>query len=196
MATTNLITRSHGDIVFQHGNGTPDHASPLGSEYVDLDTGLHYTNTGGVSWSSGGGGGGDMLAATYDPTGVAADCFDKANETGVNQVTGTHLSVTITGNVDDFSPVGYATANYFYIDTSNDRDWSGWEAPPAGVDRIVEGNNVSDKKIKFKNNDSGSVAANRMLLKEYGDKDCKKGEYFAFKYDHTASRWRPYARVG
>ena len=53
MATTNLSSSSSGDILIENGNGTPDHTSPLGSPYVDLDTGLHYVNTGGSTWSLG-----------------------------------------------------------------------------------------------------------------------------------------------
>ena len=141
----------------------------------------------------GGGGGGDMLAATYDPTGIASDCFDYANATGVTQITGTETSYTATGTVNNFN---IGTSNYLYVDMSNDRDWTGFVAPPAGVERIIRGINISDKKIKFQNNDGISSSANRLLLKEYGDKDCKKGEPFAFKYDHTANRWRPHVRIG
>jgi len=45
MATTNLQTFIANDIYEQTGNGTPDHSAPLGSRYVDLDTGLHYRNS-------------------------------------------------------------------------------------------------------------------------------------------------------
>ena len=140
-----------------------------------------------------GGGTGDMTKAVYDATNVNADAFDKANEIGVKQVTGGEISHTMTGNVDNFN---MGTANYLFVDTSNDREWTGFIAPPAGVERIIQGVNKSDKKIKFQNNDSSSSSSNRLLLKEYANKDCKKGEPFAFKYDHTSNRWRPYVRIG
>ena len=44
MATTNLITKSLGDVVTQSGNGEPDHVAPLGSVYSDKDTGTVWKN--------------------------------------------------------------------------------------------------------------------------------------------------------
>lgn len=44
MATTNLISKSLGDILTQSGNGSPDHTAPRGSLYVDEDTGTVYVN--------------------------------------------------------------------------------------------------------------------------------------------------------
>jgi len=109
MATTNLITRSHGDIVFQHGNGTPDHASPLGSEYVDLDTGLHYTNTGGTSW--GGGVSGDLLSTNNlsDVVNAAAALSNLNGETAFSKNTafnkdfGTTAGTVLEGNTTTIS---------------------------------------------------------------------------------------------
>lgn len=51
MATTNLITKSLGDVLTESGNGTPDHTSPLGSLYTDKDTGYVWRNVdGSTSW--------------------------------------------------------------------------------------------------------------------------------------------------
>jgi hypothetical protein len=51
MATTNLISKSLGDVLTESGNGTPDHTSPLGSLYTDKDTGKLWRNTdGATSW--------------------------------------------------------------------------------------------------------------------------------------------------
>jgi len=53
MATTNLISKSLGDILLESGNGTPNHTSPKGSLYVDQDTGKVYQNTNGsTSWQA------------------------------------------------------------------------------------------------------------------------------------------------
>lgn len=49
MATTNLISKSLGDILTQSGNGSPDHTAPSGSLYVDEDTGSLYINKNGVT---------------------------------------------------------------------------------------------------------------------------------------------------
>jgi len=48
MATTNLTSKSLGDILLQSGNGTPNHTSTRGSIYVDQDTGISYQNKDGV----------------------------------------------------------------------------------------------------------------------------------------------------
>jgi hypothetical protein len=51
MATTNLISKSLGDVLTESGNGTPDHTSPLGSLYSDKDTGVVWRNIdSGTSW--------------------------------------------------------------------------------------------------------------------------------------------------
>lgn len=52
MATTNLNSKSIGDVLAQSGNGTPDHTAPKGSIYSNLDTGSVHTNlTGSNVWS-------------------------------------------------------------------------------------------------------------------------------------------------
>ena len=50
MATTNLISKSLGDVLTESGNGTPDHSSPLGSLYTDKDSGKVWVNIGGTLW--------------------------------------------------------------------------------------------------------------------------------------------------
>lgn len=49
MATTNLITKSLGDILTESGNGSPDHVSPKGSLYTDKDTAKIYQNKDGTN---------------------------------------------------------------------------------------------------------------------------------------------------
>ncbi|MCK5616509.1 hypothetical protein KAR91_82365 [Candidatus Pacearchaeota archaeon] len=139
---------------------------------------------------------GDMLKSVYDPTNKSVDVYDYANATGVTQGTGGILTHTLTGTTDNFNPTNFLTYNYFIFDMTADRDFTGWEAPPAGVERIIRGVNVSDKKIKFKNNDSGSSAGNRLMLRDKADKDCKKGEPFGFRYLHSQSIWVTEIRIG
>lgn len=51
MATTNLISKSLGDVLTQSGGGSPDHISPKGSLYTDTVSGLLYQNLdGSTSW--------------------------------------------------------------------------------------------------------------------------------------------------
>ena len=49
MATTNLITKTIGDLTIQHGNGTPDHDASIGSLYLDKDTGIWNSNNDGLN---------------------------------------------------------------------------------------------------------------------------------------------------
>ena len=145
-------------------------------------------------------GNGDMLASIYDPTGQADDVYDYANALGITQVTGSIITApTLTGNVNDWNPTGFATANMIRVDLdSNNRQITGMIAPSAGVNRIVRINNLNtgSNDIKYMENDSGSVAANRFLLRDNADKSSKPNETAAFWYDHTSSRWRPLNRVG
>ena len=81
---------------------------------------------------------------------------------------------------------------------NGDRVITGFEAPSAGVNRVFGITNLSTSdNIKFKNNDSSSSAANRLLLRDNGpDKSLKENETGIFWYDHVSSRWRPYNRIG
>lgn len=54
MPTTKLQTLIANQMLVQCGNGVPDHDAPIYSTYVDLDTGIEYMNTDGVSrWMRG-----------------------------------------------------------------------------------------------------------------------------------------------
>lgn len=53
MATTNLNTKTIGDVNLQSGNGSPDHVALKGSLYTDIDTSTLYQNVdGNTSWIS------------------------------------------------------------------------------------------------------------------------------------------------
>lgn len=53
MSTTNLISKSLGDVLTESGNGVPNHTSPKGSLYVDKDSGRLYQNKDGLTtWFS------------------------------------------------------------------------------------------------------------------------------------------------
>lgn len=49
MATTNLVSQSYGDVLLESGSGTPDHTSPKGSIYVDIDAPTIYKNVDGAT---------------------------------------------------------------------------------------------------------------------------------------------------
>lgn len=53
MATTNLQTKTLGNVNLQSGTGSPDHVAPLGSLYVNEVTGTVYSNIdGSTTWIS------------------------------------------------------------------------------------------------------------------------------------------------
>ena len=106
---------------------------------------------------------------------------------------------TLTGNVDDYNPTGFSTCSIIRLDIdANNREITGFVAPAAGVNRIITVCNINAgiDDIKFKENDASSVAANRILLRDNGDKAIKANETAIFWYDHTSARWRPYNRIG
>jgi hypothetical protein len=55
--STNIRSQKIGDVYYQNGNGVPTHVAIIGTVYIDVDTGLFYTNRNGiVLWSEPGGG--------------------------------------------------------------------------------------------------------------------------------------------
>ena len=84
------------------------------------------------------------------------------------------------------------------INITSNRDITGIVAPSPGVNRVLGVTNLnnSNDDLKFEHNDSGSLAANRFLLRDAADKTIKPNETAWFWYDHLSSRWRPFNRVG
>jgi hypothetical protein len=120
-----------------------------------------------------------------------------AHATGITQMPSnqiTYYTETGGGSVD-IDNYDLGTSNVHFIDPdAHDRDFTGMVAPPAGVNRIVVIiNSGTDKKLKFKNNDSASTAANRMLLADESDFDLNKGASVQYIYNHDVSRWTTYS---
>ena len=166
------------------------------SDVINFITSLSITDSGGneteVTL-------GDMLKSVYDPTGIEADAFDYANAIGITQITDNIITPsTLNSDQDDYAPTDFATCNMIRQQINGDRTITGFEAPPAGVNRIFAITNIStSNNIKFKNNASSSSAANRLLLRDNGpDKSLKENETGIFWYDHTSSRYRVYNRIG
>jgi len=156
----------------------------------DTDTAYYWDSLDYASVT--GASGGDMDKSTYDPTGIDADAFNYENFIGLLQITSIVVSETLNNDKDNYNPTNFSSSNLLELDPiSSDRDITGFLAPPAGVIRIITIVNTSaTRKIKFKNNDSGSTAANRLLLRDNGDKDLKKQDSCRFYYDHNSNRWR------
>jgi hypothetical protein len=146
------------------------------------------------------GGVGDMLASIYDPSNLQLDVYDKANETGIEQITGSIITPPIlTATANNYNPPGFATANMIRQDiNSNNRSISGFVAPPLGVNRIIYINNINGTgdDLRFLNNSVLSLPENRILLRDNNNKSLKDNETAAFWYDHISQRWRPLNRVG
>ena len=138
-------------------------------------------------------------AAYSSVSGGSGGSVDRADLIGLNQITdGIITPPQLNSDQDDYSPTGFSTCNLIRQDINGDRVITGFVAPAAGVNRIFCNSNLSgSSNIKFKNNDSSSAAANRLLLRDNGpDKSIKENENAIFWYDHTSNRWRPYSRIG
>jgi len=179
---TQITTLANGDLV----EITQDTGG--GSYATKSITFLNYKNAIG---------GGDMLKATYDPTGKDADVYDYANSLGLTQMPTAQIrEYTESGggsvDFDNYDPTIYNV--HFINPASHDRDFTGIVAPSAGVNRIIVIINYgTNKKLKFKHNDSGSTAANRIMLADNSDFDLTKGGSVQFIYNHTENRWYTYS---
>jgi hypothetical protein len=86
MATTNLISRTLGDILIETGNGTPTHASPKGTMYTDQDSGIKYINlNSSTTWS-------DMTIVSFGEKYRTATSTLSPSTTGWTELT-TNLSL-------------------------------------------------------------------------------------------------------
>jgi hypothetical protein len=116
-----------------------------------------------------------------------------AHATGITQMPSAQINEVsiLSGSIDNYN---ISTYNVIFIDPGNsDRPFSGMEAPPAGVNRIVTIiNSGTNAKIKFENNNSSSVAANRILLADNNNFDLPRGGSVQFIYKHSSSRWITY----
>jgi len=134
------------------------------------------------------------LHPNYTASGFSLNILETASLDG-NIIT----PPTLTGNVDNYNPTGFSTCSIIRQDiNANNREITGFVAPAVGVNRIIAVCNINSGvlDIKFKENDSSSVAANRILLRDNADKSIKANETAIFWYDHTSTRWRPYNRIG
>jgi len=94
----------------------------------------------------------------------------------------------ITGNVDNYAPIGISAANFLRLRTSGNFTISGLIAPVPVSNQAIFICNVGLNQIIFKDNDAGSTAANRFLLG--GNKTVQINEGIILIYDKTSLRWR------
>ncbi len=142
---------------------------------------------------------GDMLASIYDPSNLQLDVYNKANETGIEQITGSIITPpTLTATANNYNPTGFATANMIRQDVNaNNRQITGFVAPALGVNRIIMINNINtaSNDIRFVNNSGSSIAGNRLLLRDNGSRSLRPNQTAMFWYDHISQRWRSLNRM-
>jgi len=133
----------------------------------------------------------------FEGVGVDSVIDEGGNKTTVN-ITGLDplQTCTLDGSSNIITPAQLVSEIRQNI--NGQRIITGFVAPAAGVNRVFAITNISgSSELKFKNNDSSSTAANRLLLRDNGpDKSLKENETAVFYYDHTSNRWRVYNRVG
>jgi hypothetical protein len=116
-----------------------------------------------------------------------------AHATGITQMPSAQINEVsiLSGSIDNYN---ISTYNVIFINPGNsDRPFSGMVAPPAGVNRIVAIiNSGTNAKIKFENNNTSSIAANRILLADNNNFDLPRGGSVQFIYKHSSSRWITY----
>lgn len=128
--------------------------------------------------------------------------INRRNRVGVGNtltIVGEITPPILTGNVDDYNPAGFEAGVLIRQDVdANNREITGWPAPPLGQLWMfaVTNINTGSLDIRFAHNDNGSVAANRILLRDNNQKSLKPNDTGWFYYDHTKTRWIPANRIG
>lgn len=86
MATTNLVSKTLGETYVQSGNGTPDHAAPIGAIYTDLNTNIVWVNnsTTGNMW-------------TFIPPAIYGELYLPTNSTTLTTPSGVNTFVSLSG---------------------------------------------------------------------------------------------------
>jgi hypothetical protein len=81
--STNIRSQKIGDVYYQNGNGVPTHVAIIGTVYIDVDTGLFYTNRNGiVLWSEPGGGSGGSDISVEDESVLVTNSVTNLNFIG------------------------------------------------------------------------------------------------------------------
>ena len=107
---------------------------------------------------------------------------------------------TLTGNVNNWSPIGFDdSVDLIRVDVNaNNRQITGLEAPSPGINKVVGIKNISTSgnDIRFAHNSNNSIAANRFLCRDNTRKSIKPNEIALWFYDHIVQRYTPFNRIG
>lgn len=101
----------------------------------------------------------------------------------------TTVGLTVAGGAGGVGHnVGLPAGGVGYrLTITGDAEWTGMVAGAAG--RCVHLFNASTKKLKLKDQDAASTAANRFACPEQSDYDLKPFNFVTLQYDATLSRW-------
>jgi len=95
----------------------------------------------------------------------------------------------ITANQDDYTPTGWSAADIVRLDLNANRDITGFGAV-TNYKRKTLFNITNNRRLKIKNNNAGSLAANRVLCVDNKDYDLKKNGVVVIIYDDLVGAWR------
>lgn len=106
---------------------------------------------------------------------------------GTLSLTGAISPSQITSTQNDYSPPGLTAASTLRLNTDASRSITGLAGGADG--RILTIVNVGTTPLVLTNQDAGSTAANRFLLKS--DTTLALDQSVTLRYDGTTARWRP-----
>lgn len=119
--------------------------------------------------------------------------IDSGVYSGSVTLSGTVTPTALSGNVNDYSPTGFAAASTLRIDGgAADRTITGLAGGSDG--RIITITNIgSTNNLILSDADAGSTAANRFQIG--GNITLAPNGSMTLRYDATSSRWRPINRT-
>ncbi len=95
----------------------------------------------------------------------------------------------ITSNQDNYTPTGWSTADIIILDISAAVNITGFGAVTGYKTKTLVNTHIMDA-IKIKNNDSNSIASNRVLCPDNKDYDLKKTASINIIYLDVLARWQ------
>lgn len=136
-----------------------------------------------------------LLPTTAVPfTGSTQSLFELLDASFFFNVSGSTTPVVlqppqITTNQDDYTPTGWSTADIIILDISAAVNITGFGAVAGYKTKTLVNTHIMHA-IKIKNNDSNSIAANRVLCPDNKDYDLKKTASINIIYLDVLARWQ------
>lgn len=136
-----------------------------------------------------------LLPTTAVPfTGSTQSLFELLDASFFFNVSGSTTPVVlqppqITTNQDDYTPTGWSTADIIILDISAAVNITGFGAVTGYKTKTLVNTHIMNA-IKIKNNDSNSIASNRVLCPDNKDYDLKKTASINIIYLDVLARWQ------